>query len=78
MTPTQAAIRQADAESSRAAVLRELQLAHEIIRNALALMTAAQRTDWALLNAASGNDSEGTTRFHERAAVIARATGVQS
>ena len=26
----------------------------------------------------SGNDSDGTTRFHERAAVIARATGVQS
>jgi hypothetical protein len=75
MTSTQAAIRQAEAESLRAQLQRELQLAHEIIRNALALMTPAQRTDWALMNAASGNDSEGTTRFHERAAVIARATG---
>ena len=75
MTPTQAAIRQAEAESLRAQLQRELQLAHQIIRNALALMTPAQRTDWALMNAASGNDSEGTTRFHERAAVIARATG---
>lgn len=59
-------------------LLRELQLAHEIVRNALSLMTPAQRTDWALLNVASGNDSEGTTRFHERAAVIARAMGAQS
>ncbi|KAI3591624.1 hypothetical protein D9X30_3449 [Cupriavidus sp. U2] len=61
-----------------AELLRELQLAHEIVRNALSLMTPAQRTDWAFLNVASGNDSDGTTRFHERAAVIARATGAQS
>lgn len=62
----------------KADLLRELQLAHEIVRNALSLMTPAQRADWALLNVASGNDSDGTTRFHERAAVIARATGAQS
>ena len=75
MTTDQAAIRQALLDNSRAELLGELQLAHQIIRNALNLMTPEQTTDWALMNVASGNDSEGTTRFHEREAVIRRARG---
>lgn len=58
-------------------LLRELTLAHSFILNALAIMTPEQKSEWAARNILSGNDSDGVTRFHEREAVITKATGVQ-
>ncbi|MFJ1260100.1 hypothetical protein [Cupriavidus sp. CuC1] len=58
-------------------LLHELRLAHTFIRNALAIMTPDQKSEWAARNILGGNDSDGTTRAHEREAVIAKATGVQ-
>ena len=54
-------------------LLVELQLAHRIIRNALAIMTPNQKRIWAEMNADDGCDGEGITRANEREAVIARA-----
>lgn len=59
-------------------LLAELKKAHQIIRNTLAVMTTEQKVQWAELNAADGVDGEGITRAHERAAVIAKATGAES
>lgn len=53
------------------AALNELKAAHQIIRNALNLMTPEQKTAWAWHNEACDCDGEGTTRANERAAVIA-------
>ncbi|SCB10153.1 hypothetical protein [Cupriavidus alkaliphilus] len=78
MTPTQAAIRQAVADSARAELLRELKAAHLIIRNALNLMSPCQQMVWGERNARDCVDGEGITRANEREAAIARATGVQS
>jgi hypothetical protein len=75
MTSAQAAARQAAHENLQRELLRELELAHRIIRNALAIMTLEQTSEWAATNILSGNDSEGTTRAHEREAVIAKAKG---
>lgn len=61
-----------------AALLRELEAAHIIIRNALNIMTTTQKLEWADRNAVSGIDGEGITRANEREAVIARAKGAQS
>lgn len=54
--------------STTADLLRELEAAHQIIRNALNLMTDAQKMKWAKAN--SDLIESGMTRFHERAAVI--------
>ncbi len=75
MTPTQAAIRQAAADSSRVELLRELQLAHIIIGHASQLMTVSQRLVWAERNARAAVTGQGPARDNERAAVIAKATG---
>lgn len=58
-------------------LLSELQKAHAIIRNALNLMTSEQKQAWARLNAMSValGDDDGTTRAHDREAVIVKATG---
>ncbi|KXA71092.1 hypothetical protein [Bordetella hinzii] len=56
-------------------LLAELRAAHQIIRNALSLMTAAQKHAWGVKNAADSVDGEGITRANERAAAIARAEG---
>ncbi len=56
-------------------VLRELVLAHQIIRNALSVMNIKQQIRLAELNELSLCDGEGVTRANERAAVIASATG---
>lgn len=53
--------------------LLELQHAHRIIRNALAIMTPNQKRIWAEMNADDGCDGEGITRANEREAVIAKA-----
>ena len=49
---------------------RELCFADSIIKNALAIMTQEQKADWAKRNAATGCDSEGTTRANERERVL--------
>ncbi len=77
MTPTQAEIRQAVVDSACAELLRELQYAHQIILNALNLMTLDQKFEWGIANTRDGIDADGITRFHERAAVIAKADGVK-
>lgn len=51
-------------------VAGELEKAHFIIRNALNLMTAAQKVEWARMNDRDGVIGEGTTRTHEREAAI--------
>jgi hypothetical protein len=56
-------------------LLSELRAAHQIIRNALQIMTTPQKMEWGRANARDGVEGEGTTRANERAAVIARATG---
>ena len=56
-------------------LLRELQAAHQIIRNALAVMTVEQKEEWGRLNERDGVDGEGVTRANEREAVIAKAGG---
>ena len=68
----------ADLVSAAPELLVELQKAHQIIRNALAVMTTTQKLEWGQRNAADGVDGDGITRAHEREAVIARATGAQS
>lgn len=60
--------------STPAELLAELQAAHTIIRNALAVMTTAQKMRWGELNARDQVDGEGITRAHERMAVIGRAS----
>ena len=58
-------------------LLAELQHAHQIILNALNVMTPGQKLVWQELNEAKGCDGEGTTRANERMAVIAKAVGGQ-
>lgn len=60
--------------STPAELLAELQAAHTIIRNALAVMTTAQKLEWGTRNARDGVDGEGITRAHERMALIGRAS----
>jgi len=59
-------------------LLDELRAAHQIIRNALSLMTAEQKVAWGTYNEAHGVDGEGVTRANEREAAIKKATGEQS
>jgi hypothetical protein len=69
--------READARLIAAApeLLDELQKAHQIILNALALMTLEQKSEWARANSRDGCIGDGTTRYHERAEAIAKAGG---
>ena len=76
MTADQAAARQAVLDNSRAELLRELQAAHQIIRNMLCLLSVSQKAVLAQRNARDDVDGEGITRAHEREAVIKRAGGV--
>lgn len=50
----------------------EIRFAHQIIKNALNLMTPAQKNKWAKLNAQDGCDGEGATRANERLLVLDR------
>lgn len=50
----------------------ELEKAHQIILNALRLMTPEQQNEWARLNETSACADEGGTRYHERARLIER------
>lgn len=65
----------APAYTNTTAQLTELEAAHRIIRNALAIMTTAQKAQWGRLNARDGVNGEGVTRANEREAVIAQAKG---
>jgi hypothetical protein len=53
-----------------AAALAHLEAAHQIIKNALNIMTPKQKAEWAKKNEASGIVSEGTTSANERLAAI--------
>jgi hypothetical protein len=54
-------------------LVTELEFAHQIIRNALHVMSTEQKAEWGRRNAYSNCDGEGVTRAHEREAVIRRA-----
>ena len=54
-------------------LLDELRKAHQIIRNALAVMTTEQKSKWGRLNERDAVDGEGITRANERQSVIVRA-----
>lgn len=56
--------------AARIELLAELKAAHTIIRNALAVMTTAQKARWGELNERDGVAGEGITRAHERLALI--------
>ena len=58
-----------------AEVLRELEMAHQIIRLMLGEMSTDAKARFAAMSEAAGLGPEGATRHHERAAVIARAGG---
>lgn len=60
------------------ALLTEIKAAHQIIRNALQIMTPAQKLAWGEANARAGVEGEGVTRANEREAVITKATGGES
>lgn len=53
-----------------ASALAELEASHQIIKNALNIMTQKQKAEWAKKNEASGIVSEGTTGANERLAAI--------
>ena len=74
MTTDQAVERKAAHDNQQQVLLRELQYAHAIILGALAIMTTAQKADWAAMNSRKGIPGEGTTRYHERAVAIFNAT----
>jgi hypothetical protein len=63
---------QAPAAGNRA-LLGELQAAHTIIRNALAVMTTEQKTAWGELNERDQVAGDGITRANERTQAIAAA-----
>lgn len=48
----------------------ELECAHQIIKNALNLMTDSQKQEWATMNAGHCVDGEGITRANEREKAI--------
>lgn len=52
-------------------LLYELEMAHRILRNALAMMSAAQKNAWARKNDIDGLIEHGTTRANERGDLIA-------
>ena len=81
MTSDQACVRQAARDNLQSELLRELELAHHIIRNALNLMSAEQKCSWGDLNDKDGMVDGGITRANERLALFKRvehATGVSA
>lgn len=57
-----------------AMLLAELKAAHDIIRNALAVMTTEQKAKWGELNERGQVAGDGITRANERALAIAAAS----
>lgn len=56
-------------------LLAELQAAHQLLVLALGCMTTKQQAAFAAKSERRGLGTDGATRHHERAAVIARAEG---
>lgn len=57
-------------------LLEELKAAHQIIMNALNIMSADQKNQWSEKNERDGvKDGWALTRVHKREATIAKATG---
>ena len=56
-------------------LLSELQAAHRLLMLALGCMTTQQQATFAQKSQSAGLGTDGATRHHERAAVIAQATG---
>jgi hypothetical protein len=59
-------------QAEKGLLVYELRAAHQIIRNALTVMTTDQQVAWAEMNAHDGVDGEGATRAAERDALLAR------
>lgn len=59
----------------RAELLSELRAAHNIIKNALCVMTVEQKTEWGRMNERDSVAGEGITRANERLAAIHKAEG---
>jgi regulator of replication initiation timing len=76
--PRQAADRLAEIAQElrleRDALREELRKAHQIIRNALAVMTTEQKDAWGRMNERDMVDGEGITRANEREALL-KSTG---
>jgi len=72
MTTDQAVARQAARENLQRELLREIEMAHLIIRNALNLMDVDMKWRWGEQNSKDGVDGDGITRALEREALIAR------
>jgi hypothetical protein len=66
-------------QSVEAQVLEQLQIAHAVILNAVALMTSEQKRVWAKKNVEAGiHPEDGLTGFNARAVVLKRAVGEPS
>jgi len=77
LTVEQAAAK-ARLHSAAPELLAELLAAHRLLQIMLACLTPAGRFKFAAAAGREGLGTEGATRHHERADVIARATGVKS
>jgi hypothetical protein len=61
-------------QSLDAQVLEQLQIAHQIILNALPLMDASQKARWGKANVEAGiHPEDGLTGYNARAVVLKRA-----
>ncbi|WP_234775578.1 hypothetical protein [Paraburkholderia tropica] len=67
--PTEIELARLQAEKSQ--LVFELRAAHQIIRNALSVMTIDEQIRWAEMNARDGVDGDGATRATERDALLA-------
>ena len=56
-------------------LITELKAAHQIIRNALNIMTLEQKLEWAARNEKDGVTGDGDTRANERESAIEKSTG---
>lgn len=59
--------------SAATELLSELEKAHQIIANAMRIMTPEQKQQWAEVNDDADLIESGTTRYHERRKAIANA-----
>lgn len=62
-------------QDTAAAMLTELRAAHQIIQNALNVMTFDQKLRWGELNFRDGVGGEGITRANEREEIFTKADG---
>lgn len=74
---TDKALANAQLFANAAALFDELKAAHQIIRNALNLMTPKQKLEWASKNENDNVIGEGTTRANERDALFQRICNIR-